>query len=84
MIHLVPSEEEWERISYPDIHPNIVRKPAGRPKTKRIRKLDELRNPFKVTRVGGYVRSQRCMYCIYNLAQWYSCTLIQKRGGFGV
>ena len=55
VIHPVPSEEEWERISYPDIHPNIIKKPAGRPKTKRIRKLDELRNPFEVIRAGGYV-----------------------------
>ena len=60
MIHLVVSKEEWERTSYPDIQPNIVRKLAGRPKTKRIRNLDEPRNPFKVSRAGGYVFCGNC------------------------
>ena len=60
MIHPVPNKEEWERTSYPDIHPNIVRKPAGRLKTKRIRKLDEPRNPFKISRAGGYMVCGNC------------------------
>ena len=55
VINPVPSKEEWECTGYGDIHPNIPRKPAGRPKKKRIRSTDEPVNPYKVSRAGGYI-----------------------------
>ena len=55
IINPVPSKEEWEKIEYLDIVPNIPRKPAGRPKKKQIRSTEEPANPYRVSRAGGVV-----------------------------
>ena len=55
VISPIPSKDEWERTEFPDIIPNIPRKPAGRPKKKRIRSCEEPINPYKVSRSGGFV-----------------------------
>lgn len=67
MIYPVPSEEEWERTDFPDVHPNVVRKPAGRPKKKRIRTADEPKNPYTTSRSGGYMVCGNCKQVGHNV-----------------
>ena len=55
LIMPVPSKDQWETSNFPDVHPNMVRKPAGRPKKKRIRTADEPKNPYKTLRSSGFV-----------------------------
>ena len=60
MIYPIPSKEEWETTNFPNVHLNVVRKPAGRPKKKRIRNLDKPKNPYKTSRSGGYMVCGNC------------------------
>ncbi|CAH9067217.1 unnamed protein product [Cuscuta europaea] len=67
MIHPVPSKEEWETTIYPNIKAPIPRKPAGRPQKKRIRALEETRNPYKVSRSGKQVVCGNCKHVGHNV-----------------
>ena len=60
LINPVPSKDQWERTNFPDVHPNVVRKPAGRPRKQRIRNPNETTNPYKTSRLGGYVVCGNC------------------------
>ncbi|KAF2294929.1 hypothetical protein GH714_027083 [Hevea brasiliensis] len=60
VLHPLPGQHDWKKTNLPDIQPAMVRKPAGRPKKRRIRAIDEPRNPFKLTRVGGTVYCGNC------------------------
>ncbi|XP_021658767.2 uncharacterized protein LOC110648739 [Hevea brasiliensis] len=60
VLHPLPGQYDWEKTNLPDIQPAMVRKPAGKPKKRRIRAIDEPRNPFKLTRAGGTVYCGNC------------------------
>ena len=67
MIQPVPSNEQLEKITFPDVHPNVVRKSAGRPRKQRIRKAYEPKNPFKASRSGGYIVCGNCKQIEHNV-----------------
>ncbi|KAF2315925.1 hypothetical protein GH714_040720 [Hevea brasiliensis] len=48
-------QHDWEKTNLLDIQPAMVRKPAVRPKKRRIKAIDEPRNPFKLTRAKGTI-----------------------------
>ncbi|KAF2315942.1 hypothetical protein GH714_040737 [Hevea brasiliensis] len=60
VLHPLPRQHDWEKTNLPDIQPAMVRKPADRPKKRRIRAIDEPRNPFKLTRARGTVYCGNC------------------------